>query len=203
MLPNLKKNINKILKQNIPEERKYVLQVLIDYIKKKYLENQEIHLNFICTHNSRRSQFAQIWAHTAAAYYNIKVYCYSGGVEVTAFNERAVASIRRSGFEISSEGNYNPIYSVLYEKDLKNVLKCFSKLYDDPVNKIETFAAIMTCAHADQNCPFIQGVEKRISIQYKDPKGFDDTPQEIKKYDERSLQIASEFFYVFNKVTDK
>ena len=83
------------------------------------------------------------------------------------------------------------------------MLKCFSKLYDDPVNKIETFAAIMTCAHADQNCPFIQGVEKRISIQYKDPKGFDDTPQEIKKYDERSLQIASEFFYVFNKVTDK
>ena len=42
-----------------------------------------------------------------------------------------------------------------------------------------------------------------ISIQYKDPKGFDGTPQETKKYDERSIQIASEFFYVFNKVAEK
>jgi arsenate reductase len=61
----------------------------------------------------------------------------------------------------------------------------------------------MTCAHADKNCPFITWAEKRISIQYNDPKGFDDTPQETKKYDERSIQIASEFFYVFNKVADK
>jgi arsenate reductase len=203
VLPNLKKSINKILKQKIPKERKAVLQILIDYIKNKYLENQEVHLNFICTHNSRRSQFAQIWAHTAAAYYNIKVYCYSGGVEVTAFNKRAVASIVRSGFEISSEGGNNPVYSVLYEKNIRNVIKCFSKLYDDNVNKSQAFAAIMTCAHADKNCPFIIGAEKRISIQYNDPKGFDDTPQEMKKYDERSIQIASEFFYVFNKVADK
>ena len=35
-------------------------------------ENQAIRLNFICTHNSRRSHLSQIWAQTMAAYYNIK-----------------------------------------------------------------------------------------------------------------------------------
>ena len=134
--------------------------------------------------------------------YNIKVYCYSGGVEVTAFNERAVASIVRSGFEISSEGGYNPIYSVLYEKNMRNVIKCFSKLYDDTVNKSETFAAIMTCSSADQGCPFIVGADVRLPIRYEDPKAFDGTDLMNEKYAERSLEIASEIFYVFSNVNN-
>tara|TARA_B100001063_G_scaffold18327_2_gene14110 strand:- start:909 stop:1529 length:621 start_codon:yes stop_codon:yes gene_type:complete len=203
VLLNLRKSIKKILQQNILDERKDILHVLVDYIDEKYSKGQRVSLNFICTHNSRRSQFAQIWAHTAAAYYNLKVSCYSGGIEVTAFDQRAVASIIRSGFEVHTDGDYNPIYYISYEKDDKSRLKCFSKLYADPVNKSDSFAAIMTCSSADRKCPLIKGAERRISIQYEDPKVFDDTPDEISKYDERSLQIASEFFYVFRKVNTK
>lgn len=204
VLTDLKKSIKSILKQKISKERKADLRPLIDYIYRKYLENKEVHLNFICTHNSRRSQFAQIWANTAASYYNLKAYCYSGGIEVTAFNERAVASIKRSGFNITSQGgNHNSIFTVLNRKVTKDGLKCFSKFYDDPINKSKSFAAIMTCAHADENCPFIPGAEKRISIRYNDPKAFDDSPQETKKYDECSFLIASEFFYVFKKISEK
>ena len=133
----------------------------------------------------------------------IRDSCYSGGIEVTAFDQRAVASIKRSGFEVHTEGDYNPIHYISYDKDVKSRLKCFSILYADPVNKSDSFAAIMTCSSADRKCPLIKGAERRISVQYEDPKVFDDTPDEINKYDERSLQIASEFFYVFRKVNTK
>ena len=43
------------LEQNIPSTRKVLLNEIIDYIKSKIDKNQEINLNFICTHNSRRS----------------------------------------------------------------------------------------------------------------------------------------------------
>ena len=172
---------------------------MIDYIQSKIDQGQEINLNFICTHNSRRSQFTQIWAQTVADYFCIPANCYSGGVEVTAFNERAVASIKRSGFKVSSKGEVNPTYFILNSNDGEPI-SAFSKLFDDPINRADQFAAIMTCSHADENCPFIPGTEKRIPIRYDDPKEFDDTPQEAEKYDERSMQIASELFYVFSQV---
>ena len=199
IFPELREQITRIREQNIPQERKVVLQPLIDYIQNKAAAAGEVVLNFICTHNSRRSQLSQIWAQTAADLNGIPARCYSGGVEVTAFNERAVASLKRSGFRVSSRGVGNPVYTVLYV-DNGRPIRAFSKLFDDPENGAEHFAAVMTCSHADENCPHIPGAEKRIAVRYEDPKEFDDTPVEAEKYDERSLQIAAEMFYVFSKI---
>lgn len=196
---NLDSTIEHILQLEISQERRAILQVLVDYIEKKKSANEPINLNFICTHNSRRSQFAQVWATVAAHAFNIPVKCVSGGVEVTAFNERAVASLKRFGFVITSDGGKNPEYSSEYALNTEP-LKLFSKLFDDKVNQVTQFAAVMTCDHADENCPFIPGTEQRISVNYNDPKEFDNTPQEAEKYDERSSQIASEMFYVFSKI---
>ena len=202
MTAELESTVARARQINITEDRLAVLKPLIDYIQSKIDQGKEINLNFICTHNSRRSQFSQIWAQTAADYFGIPAKCYSGGVEVTAFNERAVTSIKRSGFDVvaQGEGESNPIYLVSHSKD-HDPIKAFSKLFDDPVNKAEQFAAVMTCSHADENCPFIPGTEQRIAVRYEDPKAFDDTPEEASKYDERSMQIASEMFYVFSKVS--
>jgi len=199
MYDALKSAVAEARQLNIPEKRLTVLEPLINYIQSKIDDGQEINLNFICTHNSRRSQFSQIWAQTAADYFGVPVKCYSGGVEVTAFNERAVASIKRAGFKVVAEGDNNPIYSV-FHSDQHDPIKAFSKLFDDPINQADQFAAVMTCSHADENCPFIPGTEQRIAVRYEDPKAFDDSPQEAAKYDERSMQIASEMFYVFSKV---
>ena len=199
LLPELSKTVKRARQRPIPEERKQVLQELVNYIQEKVNNRKEVHLNFICTHNSRRSQFAQIWAQTAADYFGVPVKCNSGGVEVTEFNPRAVASIERSGFKVASKGDSNPVYS-FYHSEISQPIIAFSKLYDDPVNPTTHFAAVMTCSHADKNCPFIPGTEKRIALLYDDPKEFDNTPQEAAKYDERSMQIASELFYVFEHV---
>jgi arsenate reductase len=68
------------------------------------------------------------------------------------------------------------------------------------VNPVSNFAAVMTCSHADENCPFILGTEMRIPVMYEDPKLFDHTVLEKEKYRERSLQIAAEMKYVFSKI---
>ena len=195
----MNENIESILALSISEERRSLLQPLIDYIKSKREKEQSIRLNFICTHNSRRSQFSQIWAQTAADYFEIPAFCYSGGVEVTACNERTIHSLERSGFIISKHGHSNPIYFILQAKDTRPIL-VFSKLYDDIINPHGVFASIMTCSHADENCPVVPGSEVRIPVRYEDPKEFDDTAMESVKYDERSQQIASEMFYVFSRV---
>lgn len=187
------------LKQNIPLSRKLLLTEITDYIKSKIDNNQEINLNFICTHNSRRSQLSQVWAKVASVYYGIEINSYSGGVEVTAFDERAIDSLVRSGFSILSENSINPKFEISYLEN-ENPIIAFSKLFDDDFNKADYFAAIMTCSDADENCPYIPKAEKRIPLRYDDPKSHDDTPIESEKYDERSLQIASEMFYVFSQI---
>jgi arsenate reductase len=184
----------------VSDQRKEVLQLLIDYIQNKVNNGGELNLSFICTHNSRRSQFAQIWAQTAADYFGIPANCYSGGVEVTAFNERAVASIKRSGFRVTKRGFDNPVYFI-FHSDERDPISTFSKLYDDAINRATRFAAVMTCSHADENCPFIPGSEDRIPVRYEDPKVHDDTAEETNKYDERSMQIASEMFHVFSQIS--
>ena len=195
----LNENLESILALEITEERKAVLQPLIDFIKSKREKEQPILLNFICTHNSRRSQFAQIWAQTAADYFQFATQCYSGGVEVTACNERTIASLTRMGFIISKHGHSNPIYFILHTEDSRPII-VFSKLVEDVINPHRNFAALMTCSHADENCPFIAGAEVRIPVRYEDPKAYDDTDEEANMYDARSRQIASEMFYVFSRV---
>lgn len=199
LLPKLEAFVNSLDFETITEERKKVLQSLIDYIQLKKNKGEEINLNFICTHNSRRSQFSQIWGKTAASYHGFEINSFSGGVEVTAFNERAVDSIIRTGFEVDKVGVGNPVYSVFYSA-IEPAIKTFSKIFDDPANSVTSFATVMTCAHADESCPVIPGAEARLPVRYEDPKAFDDTPFEAEKYDERSRQIATELFYVFSNV---
>lgn len=201
LFPEIEKVIHTLNFESISAERKIVLQSLIDFIQSKTTNKQEIRLNLICTHNSRRSHLSQVWAQTAAAHFNIKnVFCYSGGTEATALFPMAAKTLEQSGFLIKaiSEGK-NPIYSIKYGKNEHPIIG-FSKTYDDNFNPQSEFAAIMTCSQADSGCPFIAGAEKRIPITYEDPKAFDNTPQQAEKYQERSLQIAAEMFYVFSQI---
>lgn len=201
LFPEIKNTINTFNFETISEERSSILQPLIDFIQFKVETNSQVRLNLICTHNSRRSHLSQVWAQTAAAHYNIKnVYCYSGGTEATAMFPLVSKTLAKQGFQIKiiSEGN-NPIYSIKFSENEHPVIG-FSKTFDNDFNPKSEFAAIMTCSSADKGCPFIAGAEKRIPITFEDPKAFDNTPQQAEKYEERSLQIANEMFYVFSKI---
>lgn len=201
LFPEIEKVITTLNFDTISDERKIVLQLLINFIQGKASNGQEIRLNLICTHNSRRSHLSQVWAQTAAAHYNIKnVFCYSGGTEATALFPMAAETLSKQGFQIKiiAEGN-NPIYSIKYSENAHPIIG-FSKTFDDVFNPKSEFAAILTCSAADQGCPIIAGAEKRIPITFEDPKAFDDTPQQAEKYEERSVQIATEMFFVFSQI---
>lgn len=193
--------IDAVKNLQVSNERKIELQPFIDFIQAKVSANATINLNFICTHNSRRSHLSQVWAQAAAHYYSVKnVYCYSGGTEATAMFPMAAKTLAAAGFQIVklSEAE-NPVYSIKYAENEHPIIG-FSKTYDNTFNPKSDFAALMTCSHADENCPFIPGCEQRIAVRYNDPKAFDNTPQQEEKYKERSNEIASEMLYVFSQI---
>lgn len=181
--------------------RKATLQPLINFIQQKVNDKEPVNLNFICTHNSRRSHLAQVWAQVAASYFNISnVNCYSGGTEMTALYPKIIDILVAQGFMVAkiADGT-NPIYAIKYD-DTALPIVGFSKIHDNVFNPTSEFAAIMTCSRADQGCPFIPGAQTRIPVTFEDPKISDNTPEQAQVYSERSLEIASELFYVFSKI---
>ena len=185
----------------ISKERKLVLTPLIEYIQNKVNNSENINLNFICTHNSRRSHLSQIWAQTLAVFYSFnKVYCYSGGTEATAMFPVVAETLVNTGFNIKTlSEESNPVYSIKNGDNNPPIIG-FSKTFDDEFNPKSNFAAIMTCNHADENCPLIAGAEQRIPVTYIDPKVSDNTPNQKQTYHERSIQIATEMKFVFSKI---
>ncbi|SCY45605.1 arsenate reductase [Flavobacterium anhuiense] len=201
LYPEIENTVKSFDFKQISEERKAILQPLIDFIQTKADSKVGIRLNLICTHNSRRSHLSQVWAQTAAAYYDIKnVSCYSGGTEATALFPMVAQTLGDLGFKIKTlSEETNPIYSIKYSANELPVIG-FSKTYDDDFNPESGFAAIMTCSQAEGGCPFIAGAEKRIPITFEDPKISDGTPQQKETYLKRSLQIGTEMFYVFSQI---
>ena len=158
-----------------PERREKIAK-LSDYVQRRIAQGEPARLNFICTHNSRRSHIAQIWAWAAARYYGIEpVETYSGGTEVTAFNPRAVAALVRAGFKIApTTATANPVYHVrIHDHDRPQ--SAFSKVYTDAPNPQTSYCAVLTCAQVDQACPVVSGASARVSLSYDDPKAADDT----------------------------
>ena len=193
---------NKIGVHSISEERKTILQPLVDFVQQKVNDRHDININFICTHNSRRSHLSQVWAQVASAHFNIpNVHCYSGGTEETALFPKVAETLTEQGFNIFKIADTNnPVYAIKYSDNALPIIG-FSKKYDNPFNPVSAFTAIMTCSQADGGCPFIAGAEKRIPVTFEDPKISDNTPEQSKVYAERSLQIATEMFYVFSKIS--
>jgi arsenate reductase len=185
----------------IPEDRKQDLLAIANTISTVLAEREEINLVFICTHNSRRSHMAQLWAQTAAWKYGFEnIFCYSGGTEATAFNLRAVKALVSAGMEITTSDNtQNPVYEVSILEG-RPMIKAFSKKFTDPFNPQQDFVAVMVCSSADEACPFVPGADARFAIPYIDPKISDNTPDEEKTYAERSIQIAAEMFYMMSQV---
>lgn len=198
---NIATSIEKLDVSSISNNRQKILQPLIHYLSSKIESKDLVRLNFICTHNSRRSHLSQIWAQTMAAYYGIdNVFCYSGGTEATAMFPKVGETLNSQKFKILnlSKGD-NPIYAIKFSENEPAVI-AFSKTFNSEFNPTSNFAAIMTCSSADEACPMVLGCDKRIAITYEDPKKSDGTPQQTETYLNRSLQIATEMKFVFSSL---
>ena len=201
MNPKLTSTIENFSAENVTSDRAEVLEKLISYIKDKTSKDEIIRLNFICTHNSRRSHLSQIWAQTMAYHFGIKnINCYSGGTEATAMFPKVAETLSHQGFDILKlSETSNPVYAVKYAKNEYPVI-CFSKEYNHAFNPVSNYAAIVTCNSADEACPIVYGAEARFPVKYDDPKVFDVLELMDAKYVERSLQIGEEMWWVFKSI---
>jgi arsenate reductase len=192
--------VNAYKKATISDERKTLLLKISDAIAKEHTLNKEVNLNFICTHNSRRSQLGQVWSFYAAHYFKLNINAFSGGTEVTAFYRNTVKTLQKVGFEFQliDFSHQNPTYQISFKGTKKAVLG-FSKFYSDPLNK-EPFMAITTCNNADINCPFIPTASHRFHLPFVDPKHSDGSDTQEETYLQTSQQIAGEIYFIFSEV---
>lgn len=203
----MNKNLIKTLAQlpelsaRISTERKQLLDQIAGYIKEKIAKGQSVQMNFICTENSRRSHLSQMMSAALIRHFKLPIQTFSGGTNVSACNPRTIAALKRAGFIIENGKGENPHYEVVFEPN-DDPIFAYSKLYNAPENPQDQFIAIMVCGHADENCPFIPNAEKRFAVTFDDPKVSDDTDQEEATYDERLLEIGSQFYYLFKQVAD-
>ena len=192
---------NALKELNLDEHREKLLVSIAQFIAKEITKNKKVNLNYICTHNSRRSQIAQIWSCYATNYFQFKkVESFSGGTAVTAFYRNTVKTLQEAGFnfQILEFSHQNPEYLITY-KDCLNPIIGYSKLYDDDHNK-KPFIAITTCSQADENCPFIPDAVKRFHLPFTDPKNYDNSIYQVQKYMETNKQIAGEIHYMFKTI---
>lgn len=197
-MASLQDTIKSFKEENISKERIKLLDNLVNAIQNSIDTFERVHLNFICTHNSRRSIMAQVWAHTAASHYGIVAELFSSGMEQTLFYPGAKKALEQQGFMIFKLENTRDHYLVRYH-DHYSAFMVNSKRIDNVVIPTR-YIAIMTCSDADKNCPLTFRATAKVSLPYEDPKIYDGTEEEERKYLERANQIGEEMFYVFSKV---
>lgn len=186
---------------NITDDRKNLLLTIAKTIADEYILKKKVHINFICTHNSRRSQMGQVWTFFATEYFKIKnIFSFSGGTKITSFHRNTVKSLQNTGFKFSivDFSHQNPRYLITFEGTNKSILG-FSKLYYNKENK-SPYIAITTCDNADNNCPFISEATYRFHLPYTDPKISDNTDFKTATYLKTTQQIAGEVFILFKEV---
>ncbi len=178
----------------IPPERKVLLHTLGEYLNQKQKSGETARVNFICTHNSRRSQIAQLWLLAAADFFKYgKLEAFSGGTEATEFHPNAVAAMQRAGFALEKKTDDSPSGYRWNQKGQMHRL--WSKVFSDPPNPRQGFAAVMVCSDADEACPFVPGAEKRISLPFEDPKKSDGSGREKEAYDQTAEEIGREISF--------
>ena len=99
---------------------------------------------FVCTHNSARSQMAEGFLRAIAG---DRFEAASAGTEQTTVNPLAIRVMAERGIDISGQT---------------------SKRYDGLMH--ERWDALITvCDDANERCPFIPGVQKRLHWSFEDP----------------------------------
>ena len=99
---------------------------------------------FLCTHNSARSQMAEGFLRRLAG---DRFEAQSAGTEETTVNPFAIRVMAERGIDIS-----------------KHRSKVYEGLMDKPWDYL-----ITVCDDANEQCPFIPGVEKRLHWSFEDP----------------------------------
>ena len=200
---NMHSEIKKLIElmdfNSIQPERKIILEQLAGAIKLQLDSNGEANITFICTHNSRRSQMAQVWTTLAAKASNVVVNSFSGGTEETAVAPQVLHTFQSFGFDVKTSAERNGIHELTFANNGPTI-KLHSKVFNDSENPQNNFIAAMTCSDADENCPIVHGCSHRIALTYNDPKLYDGSILESTMYQYEAFKIGTEILYAFSTI---
>lgn len=197
MHPELQRSLRELMADPGPE-RTERLAPIADWCAARLRQGLPAHVVFICTHNSRRSVFAQAWATAAANEAGSQnVFCWSAGTEQSTIATQVIRELERSGFEVEDDGEESGewILSIGEEDEL---IVLHSKTIDDPENPANGFAAVMVCDEA--GCPLVPNADQRFILTYRDPKASDGTPGQDATYRERSEEIATDMRWLMGRI---
>lgn len=200
--PDITKFIESLDSKKLSEARKDILKQLAKVIKHKLDEDEKAELLFVCSHNARRSAYAEVWATAMAHYFNnSQIKSYSCGTEATHTHPQVIHTLRLQGFKIAKPVQQNnPTYAVGFSS-VHPDKELFSKdMHHQTLSAIEPIAA-MVCSEASESCPVIPKAIARIAVPYEDPRVFDEHPDKEQVYIKTSKLIATELKYLFKKVS--
>lgn len=198
--------IIKLLHDNssdIPIRRKILLHNSAIESVRILKEEGKINIVYLCTHNSRRSQLAQIWSSFLVQIFKLeKIYVHSAGSEKTTLSDFVILSMGKFGFSFKEiNDDEKSAFNVFFNQD--RICECYSKDLQDDSIPCESIYSIHTCAEAEQSCPFLKGSIGNFSLNYPDPKQYDSAENPTIHYQETALQIGTECFYFFNAIKDQ
>jgi arsenate reductase len=113
-----------------------------------------LHLLFLCTGNSCRSQMAEGWGRHFAGD-AIKVQ--SAGIEAHGKNPRAIAVMREAGIDISGQESARLTDAMLDWADV----------------------VVTVCGHADEHCPVLPTATRKLHWPLNDPAKAQGSEDEI------------------------
>jgi arsenate reductase (thioredoxin) len=190
--------------QEIPElseEHREAVAILSNYVTHKLDTGVPPAIQFICTHNSRRSQMAQAWSAAIADYFGLAVRSYSGGTEATQIAPLTLEALYECGFDVAEEDGDNAKTKVAWRPNSAGAT-LFSKRFDYSGNVSKKFLAVMTCSDADENCPVVPGAEERIPLTFEDPGKFDNTEEALDEYISTCLNIGYVLFLAYARAKE-
>lgn len=194
ILEDLRANVQSA---SIMPERRELIDAMVHSIMTDLKDHEDLVLHFICTHNARRSQLAQVWASVWADHFELPIRAISGGTEASAVHPNVLKALSSQGFEVVSHATKGHICR--WKKGHSGT-HVFSKKWEDALPGGRPFVAVMTCSEADKECPVVSGAVSRFPLRFKDPKEFDDQPNAIEGYQTRSLEIAHELYDLFSNL---
>lgn len=120
----------------------------------------------LCTHNSARSQMAEAFLKKYAGdYFDV----YSAGFDPQPINPYAIKVMKEIGYDLAGQ----------YPKELEQYL-----------GTVHFGIVITVCKKAEEKCPTIPGVSKRLDWSVEDPAAFEGSEEaKLAKFREVRNQI--------------
>lgn len=198
--PSIAQYIANLDTSKLDAERRQYLNDISSTIIKELSKTAHINLIYICTHNSRRSIFAQVMSKAISLAFGLPICSHSAGAEATYVAPQVLRALTEAGFHISSHNTEKDSVHFVRFSDSYMPMAIFSKEMEHPANPNINIITMATCSQAQESCPVFLTEKHRFALTFEDPKSADGTPLEKQTYRDTLEEISTNLLYLLSKI---